>query len=62
LRVFVITGGGPGLPIEAAALISDVFGAERVFIKPFDEASLIAALAAPPPSIGHGTAGLRQGP
>jgi DNA-binding NtrC family response regulator len=45
LRVFVMTGGGPGLPIEAAALISDVWGAERVFIKPFDEAALVDALA-----------------
>lgn len=45
LRIFVITGGGPRLPIEAAALISEVWGAERVFIKPFDEAELLAALA-----------------
>ena len=45
LRVFVITGGGPSLPIEAAALISEVWGAERVFIKPFDEAELLAVLA-----------------
>ena len=40
-------GGGPRLPIEAAALISEVWGAERVFIKPFDEAELLAALANP---------------
>lgn len=47
LRVFVVTGGGPRLPIEAAALISEVWGAERVFIKPFDEAELLAALDKP---------------
>lgn len=47
LRIFVVTGGGPRLPIEAAALISEVWGAERVFIKPFDEAELLAALAEP---------------
>jgi two-component system chemotaxis response regulator CheY len=47
LRIFVITGGGPRLPIEAAALVSEVWGAERVFIKPFDEAELLAALAKP---------------
>lgn len=46
LRIFMITGGGPRLPIEAAALISDVWGAERVFVKPFNEADLIAALQA----------------
>lgn len=44
LRIFIITGGGPRLPIEAAALISDVWGAERVFVKPFDEADLMMAL------------------
>ena len=45
LRIFVITGGGPHLPIEAAALISEVWGAEKVFVKPFDEADLLAVLA-----------------
>ena len=45
LRIFVITGGGPRLPIEAAALISEVWGAERVFVKPFDEAELLAVLS-----------------
>ena len=45
LRIFVITGGGPRLPIEAAALISEVWGAERVFVKPFDEAELLVVLA-----------------
>lgn len=47
LRIFVITGGGPRLPIEAAALISEIWGAERVFVKPFDEAELLATLAKP---------------
>jgi len=47
LRIFVMTGGGPRLPIEAAALISEVWGAERVFIKPFDEAELLATLDKP---------------
>ncbi|MCB1444887.1 MAG: response regulator [Rhizobiaceae bacterium] len=47
LRIFVITGGGPRLPIEAAALISEIWGAERVFIKPFDEEELLASLRRP---------------
>ena len=51
LRIFIITGGGPRLPIEAAALISEVWGAERVFIKPFDEAVLLADLARPGPGM-----------
>ncbi len=44
LRIFIITGGGPKLPLEAAALLSEVWGAEAVFVKPFDEADLVAAL------------------
>lgn len=51
LRIFVVTGGGPKLSIEAAALISEVWGAERVFIKPFDEDELVAALALPGPDL-----------
>ncbi|MCU0831245.1 MAG: response regulator [Rhizobiaceae bacterium] len=47
LRVFVITGGGPHLTIEAAALISEAWGAERVFVKPFDEADLVDELLRP---------------
>jgi two-component system chemotaxis response regulator CheY len=47
LRVFAITGGGPRLTIEAAGSIAEVWGAERVFVKPFDEAALIAAINAP---------------
>ena len=44
LRVFAMTGGGPRLTIEAAGSIAEVWGAERVFVKPFDEAVLVAAL------------------
>ena len=47
LRVFAMTGGGPRLTIEAASSIAEVWGAERVFVKPFDEAALIAAVKAP---------------
>ncbi len=47
LRVFAMTGGGPRLTIEAAGSIAEVWGAERVFVKPFDEAALIAAINAP---------------
>lgn len=45
LRVFAITGGGPRLTLEAATSIAEVWGAEKVFLKPFDEALLIEALA-----------------
>ena len=46
LRVFAMTGGGPRLTIEAAGSIAETWGAERVFVKPFDEAALIAAIKA----------------
>jgi two-component system, chemotaxis family, chemotaxis protein CheY len=41
LRVVAITGGGPKLTLEAASSLAEVWGAERVFIKPFDEMELI---------------------
>ena len=47
LRVFAMTGGGPRLTIEAAGSIAEVWGAERVFVKPFDEAVLVAAIKTP---------------
>ena len=47
LRVFAMTGGGPRLTIEAAGSIAEVWGAERVFVKPFDEAALVAAIKTP---------------
>jgi two-component system chemotaxis response regulator CheY len=48
LRVFAMTGGGPNLTIEAAGSLASVWGAERVFVKPFDESLLVEALAAAP--------------
>lgn len=34
--VFVITGGGPGLSIASASALAEVWGAHRVYVKPFD--------------------------
>ncbi|MEA2883521.1 MAG: hypothetical protein QOH32_2777 [Bradyrhizobium sp.] len=48
LRVFAMTGGGPSLTIEAAGSLASVWGAEKVFVKPFDEALLVQALDAAP--------------
>jgi two-component system, chemotaxis family, chemotaxis protein CheY len=42
LRVMAMTGGGPRLPTEVAALIADAWGAEKVLLKPFDEDELVA--------------------
>jgi CheY-like chemotaxis protein len=44
LRVFAMTGGGPRMTIETATSLAEIWGAERVFVKPFDEALLIAAI------------------
>lgn len=50
LRVFAITGGGPTLPIETAGSLAEIWGAERVFIKPFDETLLIEAIETESPA------------
>ena len=47
MRIFGVTGGGPRLTIEAMSSLAEVWGAEKVFLKPFDDDELIAALMAP---------------
>lgn len=47
MRVFGVTGGGPRLTIEAMTSLAEIWGAEKVFLKPFDEDDLVAALRAP---------------
>ena len=42
--VFVITGGGPGLSIASAAALAEVWGAENVYVKPFDVRILVSEL------------------
>jgi CheY-like chemotaxis protein len=46
LRIMAMTGGGPDMTIETALSLAEIWGAERVFIKPFDEARLIEAILA----------------
>ncbi|MCQ8783291.1 response regulator [Mangrovibrevibacter kandeliae] len=48
MRVFGITGGGPKLTIEAMSSLAQIWGAERVFLKPFDDDELIDAIQAAP--------------
>jgi CheY-like chemotaxis protein len=45
LTVFVVTGGGPGLSIASAKALAEVWGADRVYIKPFDVRKLADDLA-----------------
>ena len=44
LRVFAMTGGGPDFTVETAVSLAEVWGAERVFVKPFDEEQLVQAI------------------
>ena len=44
LRLIAMTGGGPGMTLEGATSLAEIWGAERVFLKPFDERALIAYL------------------
>lgn len=46
MPVFVVTGGGPGLSIAGATALAEVWGAQRVYIKPFDVRELAADLTA----------------
>ncbi|MGQ3353177.1 MAG: response regulator [Phreatobacter sp.] len=41
-RVIVITGGGPKLSIELAGSLAEVWGADHVLVKPFDDRRLVA--------------------
>jgi len=46
LPILAMTGGGPRLTIETAGSLAEVWGAERVFVKPFDEDQLIQTIDA----------------
>lgn len=48
-RVIAISGGGPGISLEANAALVEVWGAEATFVKPFDNDLLIAQILAPAP-------------
>lgn len=47
MRIFGVTGGGPRLTIETMSSLAKVWGAEKVFLKPFDDEELVAAILAP---------------
>jgi two-component system, chemotaxis family, chemotaxis protein CheY len=40
-RVIAITGGGPKLSIEMASSLAEVWGADQVLLKPFDDRRLL---------------------
>lgn len=47
MRIFGVTGGGPRLTIEAMTSLAEIWGAEKVFLKPFDDDELLEAIVAP---------------
>lgn len=44
LQVFGMTGGGPGMSTETMSTLAEIWGAEQVFYKPFDDRLLLDAL------------------
>lgn len=44
--IFVVTGGGPGLSIASAAALAHVWGARKVYVKPFDMNDLVEEIEA----------------
>ena len=47
IRIVAITGGGPGITMESAASLAGVWGAAKIFLKPFDERQLVEFLLKP---------------
>jgi CheY-like chemotaxis protein len=45
LPVILISGGGPGATLEQATAIADMYGADRVLYKPFEDEELLSAIA-----------------
>ncbi|WP_082531317.1 response regulator [Devosia sp. Root436] len=45
-EIFVVTGGGPGLSIATAAALALVWGARKVYVKPFEMGELIVDIRA----------------
>ena len=49
--IFVVTGGGPGMTIASAAALALVWGAHKVYVKPFEMGELIREILALFPSL-----------
>ena len=46
LKVIAISGGGPAMTLDLSATLAQVWGAEAVLYKPFDNATLVTRLDA----------------
>jgi CheY-like chemotaxis protein len=45
-RVIMVSGGGPGATLEQATAMADIYRADRVLYKPFEDEELLDAVAA----------------
>jgi CheY-like chemotaxis protein len=45
MPVILISGGGPGATLEQATAIADMYRADRVLYKPFEDEELLSAIA-----------------
>jgi two-component system, chemotaxis family, chemotaxis protein CheY len=52
-RVIVVTGGGPKLSIELTGSLAEVWGAEHVLVKPFDDRRLVELVEGLRPAAPH---------
>lgn len=44
--ILVVTGGGPGLSIASAAALAQVWGARKIYVKPFTMNELVGEITA----------------
>ncbi len=44
IPVIIVSGGGPGAPLERSAALADIYGAAEVLFKPFENFELLDAV------------------
>ena len=46
IPIIIVSGGGPGAPLERSAALADIYGATEVLFKPFENFELLDAVKA----------------
>ena len=44
IPIIIVSGGGPGAPLERSAALADIYGAAEVLFKPFENFELLDAV------------------
>ena len=44
IPIIIVSGGGPGAPLERSAALADIYGAAEVLFKPFENIELLDAV------------------